>query len=182
VSVLEVIEKRESVRDYLDEKVNEEDLKTIVETGKKAPKAGPFHITVVTNKELLNQISKLTTEGMINSGVEFLIEKAETLGYNPTYNTPSLIIFSAPDENVYGALTISAAAENVILAARELGYGTCYLISPTLAFSTPKKDELIKSLQIPAGFNPICAVSVGKEGPNNEHPPREELDNINYVK
>jgi nitroreductase len=182
MSILEVIEKRRSVRDYLDEEIDEKDLKIIVETGKKAPKAGPFHITVVTNKKILKQISDLTLEGMKNSGNDFFIEKAETPGYNPTYNTHALIIFSAPDENPFGGLTTSAAAENVILAATDLGYGTCYLISPTLAFATSKKDELLKSLQIPAGFNPICAVSIGKEGKNNEETPREELDNVNYIK
>ncbi|MDR3291755.1 MAG: nitroreductase family protein [Methanobrevibacter sp.] len=182
MDTLEVINKRKSVRNYLKTKVDEKDLKIIAETGKKAPKAGEFHITVVSNEEILKKIDELSLKGMKNSGNDFLIERAETPGYHPLYDTPALIIFSAPDENVYGGLTTSAAAENVVLAAISLDYGTCYLISPTLAFTTPERSELIKTLQIPDNFNPICAVSIGKEGESEDIPSQEEINNINYVK
>jgi nitroreductase len=181
MNVIEVIEKRKSIRDYLDEEVDKEDLKIIVEAGRKAPQTGPFHITVVTNKELLKQISDSGLEGMKNSGEDLFVEKSGIPGFNPTYNAPSLIIFSAPDENPFGKLTTSVVAENVILMATDLGYGTCYLISPVFAFKTSKKDELFKSLQIPTGFNPICMVSIGKEGKYTEGEPKEEVDNVNYV-
>ncbi|MDR2829984.1 MAG: nitroreductase family protein [Methanobrevibacter sp.] len=182
MNVLEAINRRKSVRDYLDYEIDEKDVKSIVDSGGKAPKAGSFQITVVTNKELLNKINNYTIEGMKNSGNDFFAEKANTPGYNPLYSAPLVIFFSAPDENVFGALTVSAAAENAILAATALGYGTCYLVSPTFAFQTSAKDELIKELQLPHSFNPICAISIGKEGENNITNPQEEIDNVNFVK
>ncbi|MDR1819118.1 MAG: nitroreductase family protein [Methanobrevibacter sp.] len=182
MDIFEVINKRRSVRNYLPDEVDEKDLKIIVDAGKKAPKAGPFQITVVTNEELLRKINEFTIDGMKNSGNDLLVEKANTPECNPIYDAPLLILFSAPDENVFGGLTASAAAENVILAATGLGYGTCYLVSPTFAFQTSKKDELIKELQLPADFNPLIAVSIGKEGENKFGVPQEEINNVNYVK
>ncbi|GAA5819621.1 MAG: nitroreductase family protein [Methanobrevibacter sp. CfCl-M3] len=181
MDIFEVINKRKSVRNYLSDEVDEKDLDIIIDAGKKAPKAGLFQITVVTNKELLKKINEFTIDGMKNSGNDFLVERANTPGYNPLYNAPLLVFFSAPDENIFGGLTASAAAENVILAATGLGYGTCYLASPTFAFQTSGKDELIKELQLPAGFNPLVAVSIGKEGASESGVPQEEVDNVNYI-
>ncbi|MDR2623105.1 MAG: nitroreductase family protein [Methanobrevibacter sp.] len=182
MNVLDAINKRKSVRDYLTDEVDEKDIKTIVDAGKKAPKAGPFQITVVTNKELLNKINDHTIEGMKNSGNDFFVERASTPGYNPLYKAPLVIFFSAPDENIFGGLTASVSAENMILTAISLGYGTCYLASPNFAFQTSARDELIKELQLPPNLNPICAVSIGKEGENKFGTPQEEVDNVNFVK
>ncbi|MDR0911661.1 MAG: nitroreductase family protein [Methanobrevibacter sp.] len=182
MSIFEVIEKRKSIRSYLDEAIDSDDLKKIVETGKKAPQAGEFQITVIENKELITKINDLALEGMKNSGNDFLMERANIPGYQPLYGTPVLVILSAPEEG-YGQINTALAAENIILSATELGYGTVYLITPTLAFLGDEKKELLKELNIPEGYVPINGIAIGKQGADDiPTPPAEEIDNINYIK
>jgi nitroreductase len=182
MEVFEAIEKRKSVRSYLDESVDGEDLKKIIETGKKAPQAGEFHITVIENKEIIQEINDLALEGMKNSGNDFLVERANIEGYEPLYGTPVLVILSGPEEG-YSQINTALASENIILAATALGYGTVYLITPTLAFIGEEKDTLVKKLNIPEGYVPINGIAIGKEGEEKvPSPPAEILDNVNYVK
>ncbi|WP_066973398.1 nitroreductase family protein [Methanobrevibacter filiformis] len=182
MSIFNVIEKRRSIRSYLDENVNEDDLKKIVDTGKIAPIAGEFQITVVQNKDLIQKINDVALDTMKNSGNEFLESRAAIPGYQPLYGAPTLILLSAPEENIYGALTTSAAAENIILAATALEYGTCYAITPTLPFISPAGDEIAKELGLPEGFKVLIGVLIGKADESEEIAERAELDNINYVK
>ncbi|KZX14545.1 nitroreductase family protein [Methanobrevibacter curvatus] len=182
MSVFEVIENRKSVRSYLDEEVNEEELKKIVETGKKAPQAGEFQITVIQNKNLIAKINDLALTGMKNSGNDFLVERASIEGYQPLYNAPVLVLLSAPEEG-HGDINTALASENIILAATELGYGTVYLVTPTLAFLGEEREGLLKELNLPNGFIPVNGIAIGKEGVETiQSPPAEDIDNINYVK
>lgn len=177
----EVIKKRKSVRSYLDEEINDDDLKKIAKSGQIAPKAGEFQITIIKNKNIVKEINDLALNAMKNSGNEFLEERAAIPGYQPLYGAPVLILLSAPDENEYGGLTSSCAAENMILTATNLGLGSCYMITPTLAFLV-KSEELSKKLNLPKGFKVLCGIAIGKEGPSEDmNPELEKIDNVNFV-
>ncbi|KZX15948.1 NADPH-dependent oxidoreductase [Methanobrevibacter cuticularis] len=181
MELFDVINKRKSVRNYLDEDIDEDSLKKIAKAGQIAPIAGEFQITIIKNKEIVKKINDIALEAMKNSGNEFLEERAAIPGYQPIYNAPVLAILSAPEENVYGGLTVSCVAENMILAATDLGLGSCYMITPTLAFMSTEKDELSKEIGLPKGFNPICAVAIGKEGTDELNVEREEVDNVKFI-
>ena len=64
MNTMETICKRKSVRNYTGENITNEELSTILKAANASPVGmGQFdslHLTVITNKELLNKIEKVT--------------------------------------------------------------------------------------------------------------------------
>jgi nitroreductase len=166
--VLDAIKKRISIRAYQDKPVSGDDLEKIVEAGRWAPNAGPFQITVIQNPELLKKINDRAHQGMLNSGIEFLVKRASLPGYQPLYGAPVLMLLSGPAGAPFGAINASLAAENIILAATELGLGTCLLLSPTPVLNDAGKPELAREAGVPEGSTVHCAVIIGHAAAENK--------------
>ncbi len=161
MSISETIAKRKSVRAYLDKPVSNEDVQHIVEAGRWAPNAGPYQITVVRNAELRQQIDELTHAAMLASGVEFLQYRASLPGYRPIYGAPVLILLSTPADAPYSGLNVALAAENMLLEATELGLGSCFAITPTLALNDEANAAVAREAGIPEGHRVQCVVLAG---------------------
>jgi FMN reductase [NAD(P)H] len=129
MNTLDAIAQRASIRSYQKEQISNEALKAIIAAGQNAPNAGPFQISVIQNVELLKKLSQMSKTGMLNSNIPFLVEKASLPNYDPIYAAPTVILLSAPDSNPYSSANTACAAENMIIAATDLGLGTCYMIS-----------------------------------------------------
>jgi nitroreductase len=161
MDISETIAKRKSIRAYEDKPVSAEDLERIVEAGRWAPNAGPFQISVIRNPGLRQRINDRTLDAMVQSGNDFLQERAALPGYQPVYGAPVLILLSAPKDSPYSAVNTALAAENMMLEATGLGMGSCYLVSPTLALNGVKNADLAREAGIPEGYALTCAVIVG---------------------
>ncbi|HHX77539.1 MAG TPA: nitroreductase, partial [Firmicutes bacterium] len=85
MDALEAIAARKSTRKYLPQPVEREKTAALVAAGKSAPKSGEFHITVVENKELLQEFNDKTLEALKNSENEYLKRRASLEGYQPLY-------------------------------------------------------------------------------------------------
>ena len=178
METLDVILKRESVRGYEDKDVEKDKLDILLDVANKAPNAGPFQITVIQDKAILKELNDVTKHFMLNSGNEFFEERANLPGYEPMYGAPCMILFSGPDEG-FTDINIACSATTMILAATDLGLGTCYVLSPVIGLSI--NEELTKKLNLPEGFTPVSGVLVGYgngEGFPSEKP---EFDNISYL-
>lgn len=182
MNTVEAINKRRSVRSFLDEKIDENNLEKIIETGKIAPVAGQFQITVMQNKEILNNLNDAVKEFLKASGDENRIVQGEDPKFNAFYGANTFVLFSAPDENPFGALDTALSAENIILASTDLGLGTCYMLTPIFPLQSPDNEELLKKFDLPKGYKPIGAVVIGKESPDIQYSERAKFDNVNYVK
>lgn len=178
METLDVINKRESVRGYKDTEVEKDKLDILLEVANDAPNAGPFQMTVIQDKDLLKEINDVTKHFMLNSGNEFFEQRANLPGYEPMYGAPCMILFSGPEEG-FTDINIACSATTMILAATDLGLGTCYVLSPVIGLSI--NEELTNKLNLPEGFTPVSGVLVGY--PNGEGFPsdRPEVDNINYL-
>ena len=183
MNVSEAIAKRESVRAYLNTQVSSEDLAKIVEAGQWAPNAGPFQITVVRKADVLKKVNDRTYDAMIHSDREFLQQRAALPGYQPLYGAPVLIVLSGPPNVPFSAVNTALAAENMILQATELGLGSCYVISPTLALTGDKNSNLAKEAGIPDGYTMQCGVLVGYAAAENKFSlgERTRKGSVNYV-
>ncbi|MDR3645201.1 MAG: nitroreductase family protein [Clostridia bacterium] len=182
MNTMEAIAARKSVRAYGPQPIEKRAMEAIVDAGQSAPNAGPFQITVIEKSGLLRRLSERAKAGMLNSGVEFLIERASLPGYDPIYGAPALFLLSAPKDGPYGAANTSLAAENMILAATELGLGTCYLITPTLAFRGEGRAELAAESGIPEGYEVLCAVAAGSPAGDAFVVPKKAKGQVNYVR
>lgn len=157
MNTLENIYSRKSVRSYTGEQITAEELNTILKAANAAPVGmGQYenvHLTVITNAELL---------GKIDAAGAAMFGKPDI---HPLYNAPMLIVVSAkmPADKAMENVTYSNAAiivQNMALAATELGVGVCHIWGATMALqNTP---DLLKELQLPEGFLPCCAASLGK--------------------
>ena len=183
MGISEAIRKRISVRAYLEKPVPDDELEKIIEAGRWAPNAGPFHISVVRNSELQQKINDLTHEFMLNSGIEFLVQRGSLPGYQPLYGAPILMLLSAPADAPIGMINTAVAAENMILEATERGFGTCLLLSPTRIINDVDKRELAHSAGVPEGYAVQCAVVVGYAASENKFSRGERVpkEDVNYV-
>lgn len=156
MNTMETICKRKSVRNYTGENITNEELSTILKAANASPVGmGQFdslHLTVITNKELLNKIEKVTAA---------MFGKPDM---HPLYNAPTLILVSSKEpapmmENVaYSNAAIMV--HNMALAATELGVGSCYIWGAVAAAS--HNPEILAELKLPEGFIPCCAICLGK--------------------
>jgi len=167
MNISEVIVKRESIRAYLDKPVPTDNLEKIVEAGRWAPNAGPFQISVIRNAGLRKRINDRTLHEMGQSGNEFLQQRASLPGYQPLYGAPVLILLSGPDDALYSTHNTALAAENMLLEATELGLGSCFLVSPTLALNGRNNRDLAQEVGIPDGYSVQCALIVGYAAAEN---------------
>ena len=145
MEVFEAISKRFSNRKFLEKQISNEDLNKILKAGMQAPvgrgKYEDMHITVIQNKDLLNEISNLADRSVF-------------------YNAPTLVIISARDDG-HGLDKENSAcvAMNMLLSATALGIGNIYL---NLVIGLIKENkEVLNKLNLPEGFVPIVGVGLG---------------------
>ena len=145
MEVFEAISKRFSNRKFLEKQISNEDLNKILKAGMQAPvgrgKYEDMHITVIQNKDLLNEISNLADRSVF-------------------YSAPTLVIISARDDG-HGLDKENSAcvAMNMLFSATALGIGNIYL---NLVIGLIKENkEVLNKLNLPEGFVPIVGVGLG---------------------
>lgn len=177
METFDAINTRKSIRGYEDKQITEEELSKIVDVANKAPNAGPFHVTVIQDKEFLTEINDKTKIKMLASE-GFMKERASIPGYEPLYNAPTMIVVSTP-ETPFSQINASAAITTMCIAATDLGIGSCYVVSPIQTLVEP--DVLLR-LELPEGFVPISGLLLGYESDDKmDSPERPHVDNINYI-
>ena len=151
--VFENIYLRRSVRDYKLDDVPDDIIRDLIKVGTYAPSAGnkqPWRFVVIKNREMITRLSdrakKLWLDRVGESSdpeVTMLANAMKMPEFNIFYNAPVLVlIFTAP-----GAYSpqddCAAAAENMMLAARSLGIGSCWIgFGMTLGSDTDVLQEL----------------------------------------
>lgn len=179
METLKALEARKSVRSYLPQEVEQEKLDKIISAGKHAPNAGSFQITVIRNKELLSKINDDALNAMKISGIEFLMQRASIPTYSPLYGAPVVIVLSSQPE-LYSQANAACAATCMTIAATDLGLGSCYVMTPTLALDG--ENELSVKAGIAEGNVPICGILLGYEGEEQTLAAAHNVEKpVNYV-
>ena len=146
---------------FLSTSLNKNDVQKIAEAGGYAPIFGKLHFTVINDLTLIDTINTTALEMMKHSGNDFAEKMANTPGYNAVRNAQSLIVISSPasdDPNAFTMANAACAAENMLLAATELGIGSRFMMGPVMALS----QEPVKSrISLPEGFVPLVIVALG---------------------
>lgn len=181
-NVLEVIKARSSVRCFQPEAVKEEDVRKIMEAAIWAPNAmnaQGWHFSVVTDPALIDEMSEATKAGMKAAPVPFLQERGADPNFHAFFHAPLVIVITRKDEK-FTFFDCGAAAQNICLEAKELGYDSCITASTEFMFAG--KPELKETLQIPEGYLFACAIPVGikKDAPDDHVRDRKE-DVISYI-
>lgn len=183
--IIQNILNRRSVRVYSEEQIKQEDLDLILQAGLFSPSGcnnQPWHFTVIQNKELMDELNSESKKTLLNSKNDYFKEFATNEKFNMFYNAPTIIVISGQKTAVTPETDCAAATENMLLAAESLGIGSCWIGLLTFLFKSNKKEEYCKKLEIPEGYEPYYAITLGyKKYPNPKPQPRRE-NTVNYIR
>lgn len=187
METFEAIKNRKSVRSYLDKPVEKDLIEEVAKAGYMAagtPMAGKVYIHIIANKDLLNELVLTTKAVMTKSNIPMLQSLGSNPGFSPIYGAPVAAIISvdqASDDNTKSMSIQNAAcaAENMLIQAVDLGLGSCYLNTPTLAFFNP---SFKKKVGLNDNANAVAVVIFGytnDNSPHKEYP--ENPEEIKYI-
>lgn len=150
---LENIKTRRSIRKYKPDMVPQEILDQIIEAGLYAASGMGQQNTIiiqVTNKELRDQISKMNQE--IGGWKD---------GFDPFYGAPAMLIVLAKKDWPNRVYDGSLVMGNLMLAAHDLGIGSCWIHRAKQEFETEWGKEFLKSLGIEEEYEGIGHCALG---------------------
>lgn len=183
-AVLDNIYQRRSVRNYSDKEVSGEIIKEIIRAGTYAPSAvnkQPWRFVVVKNRQLIEEYDDRARKAFLS--VYGDTDNPDLIGYvkylsKPTtrilYEAPVFIlVFASPD--VIDECDCVLAAENMMLAARSLGIGSCWI---GLAAGLGSDTEFLKEVGVPEGYKLIAPLIFGYPAKENQKAPARNADVI----
>ena len=175
---------RRSIRSFKAEQIPDDALNAILETGLYAATSRgreAWFLTAVQNPVMLKKIRDAACDTLAKAGDEKSLAKSKDPNFSPFYNAPTLIIVSGND-TPNTRIDCANASQNMCVAAKSLGLGSCYLASYTQAFMDPAvAAQLKKELGIPEEYHPQFGVAVGYA---NESPakPKRNRSKMHIVK
>ena len=189
-------ESRRSIRKYTDQKVDHEKIEQLVGAASLAPSnhnRQGWKFIVFEDPQEIRTLAKQTRKFIKKSLEEahkLVAGKAEELIYysgafdqapviilamhkkNPAVSKH--IIDSATSKLASGeVLSTAMACQNLLLAAKAMGLGTCIMTAPLLAGTVWKSLD-----NLPAGFEPTCLITIGYPAETPEAPRRKKLEHI----
>jgi nitroreductase len=155
VETWDAIRARRNVREFADTPIAPDDLDQILEAGRRSPSSNndqPWDFVVLTERERLSELSRAWTYG------EHLAGAAGAIAF--------IALTSAdPEEREIIQFDMGQAAMSVMLAAADLGIGTCHsavgdqaLVRRVLGIPEDRECVLLLSLGYPAG-RPLTLVA-----------------------
>lgn len=182
---IQVLLSRRSVRAYTSEPVARADLDTLVQCGQYAATAmgfQPWHFTVVTDRALLTRLSEANRKVLLadpNTPAP-VREMAQSGEFDSFRGAPAAILVSGENDQPNTIADCANATENMAVAAKALGLGSCYIASFKVALLAPEGGSLKQEFGIPAGYIPHFALAVGHPAEDPQPAPRRE-NTVNYV-
>jgi len=161
-SIMDNIKQRRSIRSYKNKKIPKKLIEDIIEAGRFAPSAHnsqQCRFIIINNKKTIKKCSEHIKRwfkvrlplkpiiSLFNKKLLKTIEGAEKRVFNDKdlffYDAPLLILICAKD-NSWAPKDASCAAQNMMLAARSLNIGSCWIgyADHVLNKSRPLLDEL----------------------------------------
>jgi nitroreductase len=164
--LLDVIRKRRTIRKFTDEDVAEEQVETLLEMAMCAPNRlnrQPWHFVVIRDRALQKQM-------------------ADVLRIHPYLETAPVVIAvcALPHASPTWMMDVSAATENMMLAATAMGLGAAWVGAPDTVLWDMLEETLCDALAIPLDVRIPTLVAVGH--PAQELPPHGKHDRFDHTK
>jgi nitroreductase len=153
---------RRSVRAYTRAPVPRKIIEDIVDCGRLAPTANnvqPWEFVVITDPELLRRIAVITEYG------KFIAD------------APVCVVVLSRDTKYY-LEDGSAATENILLAARAHGLGSCWVAGD----KKPYASEICRLVGAPRGYKLVSLIPIGYPAESPEKTKRPLSDVLHWEK
>ena len=159
MNTIEAISTRASTKGYTDRMPTEEDLNAIISAGLRAASGRNMQapiIVAITNKQIRDKLAVANALVMGASG-------------DPFYNAPAvLVVLSRKEAHTY-VYDGSLALGNMMLAAHELGLGSCWVHRAREVFDMPEWKNWLSSIGVEGEVEGIGNLIVGY--PKDSIPP-----------
>ena len=146
--VLEVIEKRRSIRKFTDQSVEMEKIELLLRAAMAAPSAmnaQPWEFAVITEREIMDEFRRSLPFARMNATAAICVLGSSRMQRN-----------KAGDK--FWVQDCSAATENILLAATSLGLGSVWIgVYPI----TLLKRQVERILNLPEGVQPLNLIYLG---------------------
>jgi len=162
--VISAILDRRSIRSYTDRPVEAEAVETILNAAVNSPSARnlqPWHFTVIRDKALMDEMEQ---------GVGRIMNDPDRRIF---YDAPMIILVSGDTANRWAKMDCGMATQTILLAAHSLGLGTCVIGFVMQYLDSPEAADTLKKLNLPEGYAPLYAITLGYPAVSPEARPRE---------
>lgn len=158
---------RRSVRAYQDKPVERADIEQLIEAAIQAPtamNAQPWAFAVIQDPAILIELSEKTKSFLLGSidrmpWVERYKEMLQSPDYSVFYGASAMVIICAkPGVSVTPEMDCAMAAQNLMLAARSLDLGTCWIGFAAMYLETEQGKQ---EFGIPQDYKVIAPVIIG---------------------
>ena len=163
--LMQVIKARRSTRAFKPDMPPKDQVMQLVEAAEWAPSGmGKYlwHFTVVYNAEKSYKLARAVAE-VDNRGPEYNF-----------YGAPVNIIISYKRDETHAFLDGSAAMENLLLMATELGLGSCWINQLRWTCDQPSVRALLTEYGVPEDHIVICSAAIGYIAKETPARPRKE--------
>lgn len=171
--VVNTIMARRSVRKYKPEPVRRDQMEVILRCGINAPSGmnqQPWAVRVVDNQDFLGGLTDLWLAAEQDPERREKMKGGE--GFRNMFrNAPTVVFIASPKDR--GQLDCGLLGENMILAAKAMGIGTCCLGGPVAFMKSPAAAEYMQQLQLPEGYELLYAIGMGYPDESPEAKPRD---------
>ena len=185
MNFFELVKYRRSIRRYQNRQIGRGDLEKIIEAGLYAPSAGGGQRTMIValrNRELSENIGKLNIAGFRRdnlAGSYVSSEQPSIIDYpaisSGFYGAPAVCVIFGPENFLYSTPDAFCCAENMVLAAAELGLASCIVARGEETFRSEEGEVFLREWNIPEHYTARCFVLLGySEGAYPQSKPRRE--------
>jgi len=167
----ELVKYRRSIRKYEDRQVPREDVERIIEAGSFAPNAGGGQRTVIVairDRQVSENLGKLNVASLRRDNLVGGHVSADqpSIIDDPTiksgfYGAPTVVVVFAQHNFLYSVPDAFCCAENMVLAATELGVSSCIIARAEETFYNEYGRGLMQQWGVPEGYAPRCFVLLG---------------------
>ena len=131
----DVLRGRRAVRDFKPDPLPPQTLRRLAEAAVQAPSSmneQPWRFSIVTDSELLLKMSGLAKQHLVDC--LHVLPKPEHFrpvfsdpNFHLFHHAPALVVISADSENPWATEDCALAAGNMMLAAQDMGLGSCWV-------------------------------------------------------
>jgi len=166
MELMDVIRNRRAVRDYTDASIDRATIERLLEAAILAPSAmnlQPWAFAVLLGRERIEGYAKRAKDWLLASlaqtsydpSVRHMLEDPQ---YALFYHAPALVVILAKSSGTQSAEDCCLAGENLMLAARNEGLGSCWI-----GFARPWLDlpKTKAELKVPDHYHVVAPIVLG---------------------